>query len=168
MALAGDHLAANMADAKKGLLAWVLKVVAGIPGISRVLRLTMNRAYQSGLQKEGYEDVAVGSRLKRPVVEPAAENPLREVRIAEVRRETPNAVTLVLEDAERLRSFDFRAGQFFTLVADIDGRPVRRAYSASSAPGASRLEVTVKHVEGGRFSTHIHRNLQVAMNEPTV
>ncbi|WP_218038739.1 2Fe-2S iron-sulfur cluster-binding protein [Acrocarpospora pleiomorpha] len=160
MALAGDHLAANMADAERGLLARVLKVVAGIPGISRVLRLVMNRAYRSGLQKEGYEDVEVGSRLKRPAVEPAAGDPLREVRIAEVRRETPSAVTIVLEDAERPRSFDFRPGQFFTLVTDIDGRPVRRAYSASSAPGASRLEVTVKQVEGGRFSTHVHRNLR--------
>ncbi|WP_275291904.1 FAD-binding oxidoreductase [Amycolatopsis sp. La24] len=164
MALAADHLAANMADAERGLLARVLKVVAGIPGISRALRLAMNRAYRSGLHKEGYENVEVGSRrggrLKRPAVEPAAENPLREVRIAEVRRETPSAVTLVLEDAERPGSFDFRPGQFFTLVTDIDGRPVRRAYSASSAPGTTRLEVTVKHVDGGRFSTHVHRNLR--------
>jgi len=164
LALAGDHLATNMADAESGLLARVLKVVAGIPGISRVLRLATNRAYRSGLQKEGYQDVEVssrrGRRLKRPAVEPAAENRLEELRIAEVRPETRSAVTLVLEDAERPRSFDFRAGQFFTLVADIDGRPVRRAYSASSAPGASRLEVTVKHVEGGRFSTHVHRNVR--------
>jgi ferredoxin-NADP reductase len=58
-------------------------------------------------------------------------------------------MTLVLEDAGRPGSFGFRPGQFFTLVTDIDGRPVRRAYSASSAPGAPRLEVTVKHVEGG-------------------
>ncbi|WP_432988875.1 2Fe-2S iron-sulfur cluster-binding protein [Dactylosporangium sp. CA-233914] len=164
MALAGDHLAANLAEAEKGLLARVLKVLAGFPATSRVLRLVMNRAYRSGLQKEGYEDVEVGSRRdgrrRRPAVDPAAEKLLREVRIAEVRRETPSVVTLVLEDAERPGSFDFRPGQFFTLVTDIDGRPVRRAYSASSAPGASRLEVTVKHVEGGRFSTHVHRNLR--------
>lgn len=160
MALAGDHLAANMADANRGVLARVLKIVAGIPGISRVMRLAMNRAYRSGLLKEGYDDVEVGGQRKRPVTEPAAANPLREVRIAEVRRETPSAVTLVLEDAERPGSFDFRPGQFFTLVTDIDGRPVRRAYSASSAPGAARLEVTVKQVEGGRFSTHVHRNLR--------
>ena len=82
-----------------------------------------------------------------------------EVRVAEVRRETPSAVTLVLEDAEGRGSFDFRPGQFFTLVTNIDGRPVRRAYSASSASGASRLEVTVKQVEGGRFSTHVHQHL---------
>ncbi|MDX2916907.1 MULTISPECIES: FAD-binding oxidoreductase [Streptomyces] len=29
-----------------------------------------------------------------------------------------------------------------------------------SAPGASRLEVTVKHTDGGRFSTHVHRSLR--------
>lgn len=160
MAMAGDHLAANMADANRGVLARVLKVIAGIPGISRVMRVMMNRAYRSGLEKEGYDDVEVGGRRGRPAVEPTAASPLREVRIAEVRRETPSAVTLVLEDAERPGSFDFRPGQFFTLVTDIDGRPVRRAYSASSAPGAARLEVTVKHVEGGRFSTHVHLNLR--------
>jgi ferredoxin-NADP reductase/predicted pyridoxine 5'-phosphate oxidase superfamily flavin-nucleotide-binding protein len=163
IALAGAHLAANTAAAGNGLLGRVLKIVAGIPGMSRLLRPATNLLYRSGLRKEGYEDVEVGSRRGRPgrpAVEPAAENPLREVRIAEVRRETPSAVTLVLEDAERPGSFDFRPGQFFTLVTDIDGRPVRRAYSASSAPGASRLEVTVKHVEGGRFATHVHRNLR--------
>ncbi|SFQ07157.1 hypothetical protein SAMN05421854_108363 [Amycolatopsis rubida] len=159
MALVGDHLAANLAKAENGLLARVLKVVTGIPGISGLLRLVMNRAYRSGLRKEGYEDVEVGSP-QRPAAEPAATNPLREVRIAEVRRETPSAVTLVLEDAERPGSFDFRPGQFFTLVTSIDGRPVRRAYSASSAPGAARLDITVKQVEGGLFSTHVHRNLR--------
>jgi uncharacterized protein len=158
MALAGDHLAANMADAEKGRLARVLTVVAGIPGISRLMRLVMNRAYRSGLRKEGYEDIEVPTRRRHAAVAPAAEKTSREVRIAEVRRETPSAVTLVLEDAGG--SFDFRPGQYFTLVTDIDGKPVRRAYSASSAPGAARLEVTVKHVDGGRFSTHVHRNLR--------
>jgi ferredoxin-NADP reductase/predicted pyridoxine 5'-phosphate oxidase superfamily flavin-nucleotide-binding protein len=164
MVLAGDHLAANVAAAEGGALARALAralaVVAGIPGVGRALRLVMNRAYRSGLRKEGYEDVRVGGQPERRAAAPVAENPLREVRIAEVRRETPSAVTLVLEDAGRPASFDFRPGQFFTLVADVDGRPVRRAYSASSAPGASRLEITVKHVEGGRFSTHVHRNLR--------
>lgn len=157
MMLAGDHLAANMAEARGGLLPRVLKTVSAIPGLGRLLRLVMNRAYRSGLRKEGYDDVEVTApKAAGPVVE----NGLREVRIAEVRRETADAITLVLEDAEHPGSFDFRPGQFFTLVADIDGRPVRRAYSASSAPGAARLEVTVKQVGGGRFSTHTHRNLR--------
>ncbi|MBP2340060.1 ferredoxin-NADP reductase/predicted pyridoxine 5'-phosphate oxidase superfamily flavin-nucleotide-binding protein [Saccharothrix coeruleofusca] len=155
MVLAGEHLAANMA-ARRGVLARVLKVVGRIPGFERAFRAVMNRAYRSGLLKEGYQDVELGSRPARS----AADKPLREVRVVEVRRETPSAVTLVLEDAERPRPFDFRPGQFFTLVADVDGRPLRRAYSASSAPGSPRLEITVKRVEGGRFSTHVHRNLR--------
>lgn len=157
LALAGNQLAANLAGRDSGLLARVLTVVARIPGINRVLRPAMNLGYRFGLRKEGYEDVEVGARAKRSAAGPAAEIPVREVRIAEVRRETPSVVTLVLEDGA---SFDFRPGQFFTLITDIDGRPVRRAYSASSAPGAARLEVTVKQVERGRFSTHVHRGLR--------
>lgn len=80
-----------------------------------------------------------------------------------MRWETPSVVTLVLADCG---SFDFRPGQFFTLVTDIDGRSERRAYSASSAPGTSRLEITVKLVEGGRFSTHVHRSLRTGDRLP--
>jgi len=160
MALAGEHLAANSAKAEGGPPAFLLKVIGAIPGMTRLLRLVMNRAYRFGLEKEGYEDIEHGPR-RRLVDDGGTRNPLREVRIAEVRRETPTTVTLVLvDDGDRPGPFDFRPGQFFTLVTDIAGRPVRRAYSASSAPGASRLEVTVKHVEGGRFSTHVHRSLR--------
>ncbi|MFJ4828955.1 2Fe-2S iron-sulfur cluster-binding protein [Streptomyces sp. NPDC088747] len=182
LALAGEHLAVGAANAEGGPPAFLLKLVGAIPGMTRLLRLATNRLYRSGLRKEGYEED--GHTVGTVVVEPGreirrrgfprrrpdddgrtkdagTENPLREVRVTEVRGETPTSVTLVLEDAGRNPgSFDFRPGQFFTLVADIDGRPVRRAYSASSAPGASRLEVTVKHVDGGRFSTHVHRSLR--------
>ncbi|MCK2238899.1 MULTISPECIES: 2Fe-2S iron-sulfur cluster-binding protein [unclassified Crossiella] len=164
MALAGDHLATNLAKAEGSRLARVFQVVMKIPGINRLLRLVMNRAYRSALQKEGYQDVEVGSRRagrdQRPAAGPAAEHPVREVRIAEVRQETPSTITLALEDANDPAPFHFRPGQFFTLITDIDGRPVRRAYSASSAPGTPRLEVTVKQVNGGRFSTHVHRTLR--------
>ncbi|MFD4638137.1 2Fe-2S iron-sulfur cluster-binding protein [Lentzea sp. NPDC058436] len=139
MALAGRHLAANT---KKGG-SFLLKLSGVIP--VRWLRAVMNLAYRSGLRKEGYE---VTTAL--PSVA-AQEEPLREVRVAEVRHETPSAVTLVLEDG---RPFDFRPGQFFTLVTDVDGFRVRRPYSASSAPGAA-LEVTVKSVDGGLFSHHL-------------
>lgn len=171
MALAGEHLAAGSAGTGGGSPAFLLRLIGAIPGVDRLLRLVMNRAYRSGLRKEGYEDVGpgAGGRRRGSVRRRSAadggtegtENPLREVRIAEVRRETPSALTLVLEDVgKNPGTFDFRPGQFFTLVAGVDGRTVRRAYSASSAPGSSRLEVTVKHIEGGRFSTHVHRNLR--------
>ncbi|MCX5242753.1 2Fe-2S iron-sulfur cluster-binding protein [Streptomyces prunicolor] len=181
MALGGEHLAAGSAAAEGGPPAFLLRAVGAIPGMTRLLRLVIDRLYRSGLRKEGYEDDGPATRGRhrgfprrrpadagrpvtggRTVTGGRVEDPLREVRVAEMRGETPSAVTLVLEDVgESPGSFDFRPGQFFTLVADIGGRPVRRAYSASSAPGSPRLEITVKRVEGGRFSTHAHESLRV-------
>ncbi|RSM44767.1 oxidoreductase [Actinoplanes sp. ATCC 53533] len=61
MVLAGEHLAANAANAEGGPPAVLLKVVAAIPGMARLLRLVMNRAYRFGLRKEGYDDVVPGA-----------------------------------------------------------------------------------------------------------
>lgn len=55
MAVAGKHLAAN--TAKGGPPSFLLKAIGAIPGMSRLLRLVINRSYRSGLRKEGYEDV---------------------------------------------------------------------------------------------------------------
>ncbi|GLY50454.1 hypothetical protein Lesp01_41100 [Lentzea sp. NBRC 102530] len=137
MALASLHLAAN---SRSGLLVALAGLVP-----KRLMRTAMNFAYRSGLRKEGF-DVA------GPAPRAAAADPLREVRVVEVREETPSAVTVVLEGD---RPFDFRPGQFFTLVTEIDGVQVRRPYSASSVPGSATLEVTVKQVEGGLFSRHV-------------
>ncbi|AGL18150.1 FAD-binding oxidoreductase [Actinoplanes sp. N902-109] len=158
LALGGEHLAANLAGSAGGPPGWLMKLIGAVPGLTRLLRLAMNRAYRSGLRKEGYADVTPvpARRSAPPAVVP--DGSLRDVRVVEVRRETPAAMTLVLADGG---TFDFHPGQFFTLGTEIDGRSVRRAYSASSAPGSARLELTVKHVEGGRFSAHVHRNLRV-------
>ncbi|MFJ4623846.1 2Fe-2S iron-sulfur cluster-binding protein [Streptomyces sp. NPDC088812] len=170
MALAGKHLAANSArsDATGTPPAFLLRLITSVPGMTRLLRLVIDRSYRTGLRKEGYDDIGPGAGGRnagaagQAVGGGATQPPLREVRVAGIRRETPSVLTLVLEDADGSPGvFEFGAGQFFTLVAGIDGDTVRRAYSASSAPGSSRLEVTVKHIEGGRFSTHVHRALRV-------
>ncbi len=148
MALGSRHIATNTASRGSRLALALARLVP-----VRWLRAVINVVYRSDLRKEGYDVAALST--SRPAT---SEHPLREVRVAEVRRETPDAVTVVLEDGE---PFAFRPGQFFTLVTDIDGRRVRRPYSASSAPGSRRLEVTVKHVDGGLFSTHVHRSLAV-------
>ncbi|WP_394437698.1 2Fe-2S iron-sulfur cluster-binding protein [Streptomyces sp. SGAir0957] len=170
MALGSAQLAANSA-ARGSRWAWLLQRVTAVPGLTLLIRRAADRAYRSGLRKEGYDDVGTGaSGRRRGVIEQrptgggGTESRFREVRVAEVRQETPSALTLVLEDVEDVgtrKPFDFLPGQFFTLVTDIGGHPVRRAYSASSVPGASRLEVTVKRIEGGRFSTHVHDALRV-------
>ncbi|EDY45819.1 2Fe-2S iron-sulfur cluster-binding protein [Streptomyces sp. SPB074] len=161
MALGGAHFAANAAGS--GRSARLLELVTALPGLSRLMRKVMDRAYVSGLRKEGYDEARVPAVARRgePGAGGTAESPSRSVRVREIRQETPTVRTLVLEDtADEPRPFDFRPGQFFTVVTDLAGRPVRRAYSASSAPGATLLELTVKHVAGGRFSTHAHRDLR--------
>ncbi|MFJ8282425.1 2Fe-2S iron-sulfur cluster-binding protein [Streptomyces griseoviridis] len=161
LAIAGEHLAAGTSRAAGGPPAFLLRALGAVPGLNRLLRLAMDRAYRSGLRKEGYEEVAPAPARAVPSGGGGEVSPARAVRVVEVRRETPSAVTLVLADADGGDGvFDFLPGQFFTLVAEVEGREVRRAYSASSAPGSSRLDVTVKHIEGGRFSGHAHRSLR--------
>ncbi len=56
--------------------------------------------------------------------------------------------------------FDFEAGQFLTLMLDIDGYPVNRCYTISSPPTRPhRLAITVKRVLGGTVSNWVHDNI---------
>ncbi|WP_433688651.1 pyridoxamine 5'-phosphate oxidase family protein [Micromonospora carbonacea] len=65
MALAGEHLTANTAASRGGPPAFLLKAVGAIPGATRLMRLVLNRAYRSGLRKEGYDDVTSGDDRTR-------------------------------------------------------------------------------------------------------
>lgn len=88
-----------------------------------------------------------------------AGSPVRQVRVVAVKRETLTAVTLVLEDLTG-QLFEFKPGQFFTLMLLIDGQPVMRSYSASNAPGTTQLAVTIKQVGNGLVSTYINQRLK--------
>jgi ring-1,2-phenylacetyl-CoA epoxidase subunit PaaE len=91
---------------------------------------------------------------------PPASHAARPVRVAHVVRETPDAVTLVLEDPTGAH-IRFAPGQFFTLCVRIDGEVHKRAYSASSdALTAGSVSVTVKRVPGGRVSRHLVDNIR--------
>ncbi|WP_033289467.1 2Fe-2S iron-sulfur cluster-binding protein [Amycolatopsis jejuensis] len=157
MTLASRHAALNTTNVAGAPPGFLLRPATKLP---KLLRFVINLSYRSQLRDEGYEEAPTTSRWQRLLgrrAEQTGPPALRNVRVSEVRRETPHALTVVLEDGA---GFDFRPGQFFTLITDIDGRPVRRAYSASSVPGSKRLEVTVKHVEDGRFSGHVHEQLK--------
>ena len=72
---------------------------------------------------------------------------------------THDVVTLVLEPT-RPGAFAFQPGQFVTLVVDVDGVPVERCYTISSPPTRPHLlTVTVKRMEGGVLSPHLHDRL---------
>jgi ring-1,2-phenylacetyl-CoA epoxidase subunit PaaE len=79
----------------------------------------------------------------------------RPLRVTRVVRETPDAVSLYLEESDG-KALSFVPGQFLTFELKLDGQTLRRAYSLASAalPGHAP-HVTVKRVEGGRVSNHL-------------
>jgi ring-1,2-phenylacetyl-CoA epoxidase subunit PaaE len=75
------------------------------------------------------------------------------LRIADIRRETPDAVSIALAVPEDLReTFGFACGQYLTLRTNLDGEEVRRSYSICSGLDDGEIRIAVKRVEGGRFS----------------
>jgi ring-1,2-phenylacetyl-CoA epoxidase subunit PaaE len=76
------------------------------------------------------------------------------LKIAEVRRETPEAVSIAFQVPRELsEAYRFHPGQHLTLRTSVDGAEVRRSYSICVSPDDGELRVAVKKVEGGLFST---------------
>ena len=75
------------------------------------------------------------------------------LRIAEVRRETPDAISLAFAVPDALRAaYRFQPGQYLTLRARIDGEDIRRSYSICSGLDDDELRVAIRRVAGGAFS----------------
>ncbi len=84
-----------------------------------------------------------------------------KLRVAEVKRETPDAVSVRFELPESLReTFAFKAGQHLTLRRDIDGEEVRRNYSVCVAPSEGMLKIGIKQMPGGVFSGWANKELK--------
>jgi len=83
------------------------------------------------------------------------------LKIKEIIRETSQAVSLSFEIPQDLKEeFNFSAGQYITLKTKMDGEELRRAYSLCSAPNSDEFKVTVKEVEGGKFSVIANNKLK--------
>jgi ring-1,2-phenylacetyl-CoA epoxidase subunit PaaE len=80
-----------------------------------------------------------------------------DLQVANITPEAAGAVAITLQVPTELQSgFNFKAGQFLTLRATIDGNDVRRSYSISSSENSFKqngtLEVGIRPVQGGVFS----------------
>lgn len=85
-----------------------------------------------------------------------------DLKVKEVRRETEDAVSVSFDVKEELTAaYVFKAGQYLTLRAMIDGEDVRRSYSICSGSSDGELRVAIKEVPEGRFSTFANRTLRV-------
>jgi ferredoxin-NADP reductase len=110
----------------------------------------------------------VGEPISPFVARPSSQTPAQEAShrarklvVAEVRKETPDAVSLVLRDPTGA-PIAFEAGQFFTLSRRIGDDTHKRAYSASSsALEKGSVSVTVKRVSGGLVSNDLNDRAQV-------
>ncbi|MDJ0841957.1 MAG: ferredoxin--NADP reductase [Acidobacteriota bacterium] len=80
------------------------------------------------------------------------------LRVSALARDTADALTITLDlTDEAAPHFQYRAGQFLTLDVDVAGETCRRAYSLNSAPSLHEpLQITVKRIENGRVSNHLH------------
>lgn len=88
-------------------------------------------------------------------------NTFHKLKIKEVIRETPQAVSISFEIPSELQeAYQFKAGQYITIKTKVNGEELRRNYSLCSAPNSGEFKVTVKEVEGGKFSVLANNKLQ--------
>ena len=81
-----------------------------------------------------------------------------KLNVREVIRETADAISIVFDNPESGK-LQYKAGQFLTLIEEIDGKSVRRAYSLCSSPYVDEYPaVTIKRVEGGLMSNYLNDN----------
>ena len=95
-------------------------------------------------------------------------NPPRfhDLTVTRITPDAPGSVCISLHVPDPLRSaFAFEPGQFLTLRAQLGGQDTRRNYSICSTPTQlahnGQMDVGVRQVQGGLFSTWANTQLQV-------
>ena len=87
---------------------------------------------------------------------------MQQLVVSKITRNTPNAVLISFEVPEEEKErFLFEAGQYLTLETKINEKSVRRSYSICSAVN-EELQVGIKEVPEGVFSTYANRSLKVS------
>ncbi|MGC1498266.1 MAG: 1,2-phenylacetyl-CoA epoxidase subunit PaaE [Sulfitobacter sp.] len=85
-----------------------------------------------------------------------------ELTVTDVRKTIRDAVVVSLKPVDG-GDFDFIQGQYLTFRQDFDGTEVRRSYSICSGKDDGTLQVGIKKVEGGAFSTWANDTLAAGM-----
>jgi ring-1,2-phenylacetyl-CoA epoxidase subunit PaaE len=80
--------------------------------------------------------------------------------VTDIHHTIRDAVVLTLEPANP-DTFAFTQGQYLTFKQDFDGTELRRNYSICAGLDDGKLQVGIKRVDGGAFSTFANTALQV-------
>ncbi len=93
--------------------------------------------------------------FKKKKKEVAADTRFQTLKIKEVIEVAKEAVNVVFE--KPVAGFQYKPGQFITIIKEVGGKKIRRAYSLCTTPFEDEYPaVTVKRVPGGLMSNHIN------------
>lgn len=82
------------------------------------------------------------------------------LKVKEVVKETSDAVSIHFENPESGK-IEYKSGQFFTLIVNVNGKEERRSYSVCSSPEVDEFPaVAVKRVEGGLVSNYLNDQIK--------
>ncbi|CUH87842.1 1,2-phenylacetyl-CoA epoxidase, subunit E [Phaeobacter sp. CECT 5382] len=85
-----------------------------------------------------------------------------DLEVTDVRKTIRDAVVVSLKPTNGSASeFDFTQGQYLTFRQDFDGEELRRSYSICAGKDDGILQVGIKRVDGGAFSTWANTELKV-------
>ena len=82
-----------------------------------------------------------------------------DLTVTDVHKTIRNAVVVTLQPVNG-GDFSFTQGQYLTFRHDFDGTEVRRSYSICAGADEGILQIGIKKVDGGAFSTWANENLK--------
>jgi ring-1,2-phenylacetyl-CoA epoxidase subunit PaaE len=84
-----------------------------------------------------------------------------QLRITAISVQPGDNVLILLEPVDGIVP-DYQAGQFLTVLFQVNGKEIRRSYSICSAPNLNEpLSIAVKLVENGEISNYLHHKTTV-------
>lgn len=85
----------------------------------------------------------------------------QSLKIAEITRETPDAVSILFDLPDELaEDYAYVQGQHVTLKAMVGGEELRRSYSVCTGVQDRELRIAVKKIKDGRFSGYANDQLK--------
>lgn len=80
--------------------------------------------------------------------------------VKEIIQETADTKTIVFWQPVH-QQVSYKAGQFITIIIEVDGKKERRSYSMSSSPREASVAITVKKVANGLISNYLCSKINV-------
>src|SRR6056297_1011609 len=85
-----------------------------------------------------------------------------DLEVTDIRKTIRDAVVVTLRPVNgAAEQFDFTQGQYLTFRRAFDGEELRRSYSICAGKDDGVLQVGIKRVKGGAFSTWANDSLRV-------